>query len=328
LILRFVPYVGTMLAAVFPILIAAAVGDGWTLALLTLGLMVVTETLVGQVLEPLFFGKTTGLSPVAVVVAAAFWTALWGPVGLVLSTPMTIVLLVVGRNIEALQFLEVLLGSKPVLTPDHAFYQRMLANDPAEAADNAASYVKENTLDKYLAEVAVPGLLLAQNDKIRRVLTEDREVTVVSAYSELLEEIWPEADPAHDAASPIVVIAAHGALNFAAALSFSALLRLKGVPHRLLPPDAVQPGRFPDDLAGGAAFACLCYLTAPSEARYAYTEKRIVARLAKARILGVAWRDVDGAHSMLAPEHALALLPAPEASSTATESPELAVATR
>jgi len=329
LILRFVPYVGTMLAAVFPILIAAAVGDGWTLALMTLGVMVVTETLVGQVLEPLFFGKTTGLSPVAVVVAAAFWTALWGPVGLVLSTPMTIVLLVVGRHIEALQFLEVLLGSKPVLTPDHAFYQRMLANDPLEAAENAASYVAEDALDRYLDEVAVPGLLLAQNDKNRQVLTEEREVTVVSAYSQLLEELWPEGDAEAEAASPVIVIAAHGALNFAAALSMSAFLHAKKVPHRLMPPDAVQPGKFPDELAKGATVACLCYLTAPSEARYAYIEKRVAARLPGARILGIAWRGIDGGRSMLSPEHALALLPAArEAVKAPPAKPELTVATR
>lgn len=334
MILRFVPYVGTLLAAVFPIIIAAAVGDGWTLALLTLGVVVVTETLAGQVLEPLFFGKSTGLSPVAIVVAAAFWTALWGPVGLVLSTPMTIVLLVVGRHIEALQFLEVLLGSKPVLTPDHAFYQRMLANDPVEAAENAQSYVAEGALDTYLDEVAVPGLLLAQNDRNRHVLSEEREVTVVNAYSELLEELWPEGDAEADAAATVIVIAAHGALNFAAALSVSAYLRTRNVAHRLLPPDAVQPGKFPDALAAKAEFACLCYLTAPSEARYAYVEKRIAARLPEVRILGIAWRDVEGARSMLAPEHALAMLPAhaphvPHAATGAPQSgPELSVATR
>jgi predicted PurR-regulated permease PerM len=331
MVLRFVPYVGTLLAAIFPIIIAAAVGDGWTLALITLSVMVVTETLVGQVLEPLFFGKSTGLSPVAVVVAAAFWTALWGPLGLVLSTPMTIVLLVVGRHIDALQFLEVLLGSKPVLTPDHAFYQRMLANDPVEAAENAETYVEEESLDKYLEEVAVPGLLLAQNDKNRQVLTEEREVTVVTAYSELLEELWPQGDAAADAASTVIVIAAHGALNFAAALSMSAFLRAKNVPHRLLPPDAVQPGKFPDELAGEAAVACLCYLTAPSEARYAYIEKRIAARLPKTRILGVAWRDVDGARTMLTPVHALALLPTKAENAepeSLTAAPELSVATR
>lgn len=314
MILRFVPYVGTLLAAVFPIIIAAAVGDGWTLALTTLGLMVVTETLVGQVLEPLFFGKSTGLSPVAVVVAAAFWTALWGPIGLVLSTPMTIVLLVVGRHIEVLQFLEVLLGSRPVLTPDHAFYQRMLANDPVEAAENAAIYVEEESLDKYLDEVAVPGLMLAQNDRTRGVLTEEREVTVVTAYSELLEELWPQGDAAADASSSVIVIAAQGALNFAAALSMSAFLRAKNVPHRLMPSDAVQPGKFPEELVGKADFVCLCWLSAPSEARYAYVEKRIAARVPAARILGIAWREAEGARRMQAPEHALSLLPshAPE----------------
>jgi hypothetical protein len=278
-VLRFVPYVGTLLASVFPIIIAAAVGDGWTLALLTLGIILVTETLVGHVLEPLFFGKSTGLSPVAVVAAAAFWTAIWGPVGLVLSTPITMMLLVIGRNIEALQFLEVLLGSKPVLTPDHAFYQRMLANDPLEAAEHAQSFEERGELDKYLVEVVIPGLLLAQIDKDRKVLNQEREVSVVNAYAELLEEVWPESPLAADAPPPVLLVSAHGALNFAGALSVSALLRLKKVPHRLLPPDAVQPGHFPEELAAGAGIVCLCYLKAPSAEKYAYLERRIAVRL-------------------------------------------------
>lgn len=330
-VLRFVPYVGTLLASVFPIIIAAAVGDGWTLALITLGMVVLTETMVGHVLEPLFFGKSTGLSPVAVVAAAAFWTALWGPIGLVLSTPITIMLLVVGRNIEALDFLEVLLGSTPVLTPDHAFYQRMLAGDPLEAAEQAGDYEARGALDVYLAEVAIPGLLLAQADKDRKVLTPEREVEVVTTYSELLDELWPEADAAADAASPVIVVSAHGALNFAAALSVSALLRLKNVPHRLLPEDAVQPGKFPEELAAGAQIACLCYLTAPSKAKYAYLERRIAARLPGARILGLAWKDSESARSMIRPEHAVALLPAPAAASQTVQkdtqtAPELSVA--
>lgn len=327
-VLRFVPYVGTLLASVFPIIIAAAVGDGWTLALLTLGVVVVTEALVGHVLEPLFFGKSTGLSPVAVVAAAAFWTAIWGPIGLVLSTPITIVLLVVGRNIEALQFLEVLLGSEPVLTPDHAFYQRMLANDPVEAAEHAESYQEEGTLDKYLTEVVIPGLLLAQNDRDRKVLSPEREVAVVNTYAELLEEVWPEALPAADAT--VLVVSGHGALNFAAALSMSALLRLRNMPHRLLPPDAVQPGRFPEEIAEGARFVCLCYLTAPSAAKFAYLEKRLAARLPQAKIMGIAWKDMAGASPVLKPEHALALLPAAASAKSiegAQPAPELSIAT-
>jgi predicted PurR-regulated permease PerM len=308
-VLRFVPYVGTLLASVFPIIIAAAVGDGWTLALLTLAIVLVTEGLVGHVLEPLFFGKSTGLSPVAVVASAAFWTALWGPVGLVLSTPITIVLLVVGRNIEALQFLEVLLGAKPVLTPDHAFYQRMLANDPLEAAEHAETYAERGELDKYLAEVAIPGLLLAQNDRDRHVLDQDREVAVVTTYAELLDDVWPPSEPEADAASPVLVVSAHGALNFAAALSVSALLRLKHVPHRLLPEDAVQPGKFPEEAAEGARFACLCFLKGPSPAKFAYLERRIAGRLPGARIIGIAWKDSEGTAALLRPEHALSLLP-------------------
>lgn len=329
MILRFVPYVGTLLSAVFPIIIAAAVGSGWSLAILTLAVMVVTETIVGQVLEPLFFGKSTGLSPVAVVAAAAFWTAIWGPVGLVLSTPITIVLLVVGRHIEALHFLEVLLGSKPVLTPDHAFYQRMLAGDPIEAAEQAEAYEENGELDKYLETVVIPGLLLAQADKDRNILRPDREVALVNAYAELLEELWPERDEKQDAASTVLLVSAHGALNFAAALSVSALLRLKHVPHRLLPHDAILPGKFPELTAEDTSIACLCYLIAPSEAKYAYLERRIAHRLPEAKVLGLAWTDKEGARPMMSPEHALALLPAsaaPQPTATAEKAPELPVA--
>jgi hypothetical protein len=247
----------------------------------------------------------------------------------VLSTPVTIVLLVVGRNIEALQFLEVLLGSAPVLTPDHAFYQRMLAHDPVEAAEHAESYQEEGALDRYLTEVAIPGLLLAQNDKDRKVLTPEREVGIVESYSELLEELWPEAPEGADAASPVLVVSAHGALNFAAALSVSALLRFKNMPHRLLPPDAVQPGHFPEEQAEGARFVCLCYLTAPSAAKFAYLEKRLAARLPEAKIIGLAWRDSETASALINPEHALALLPAPasDKAEAAQNAPELSVAT-
>jgi hypothetical protein len=186
----------------------------------------------------------------------------------------------------------------------------MLANDPLEAAENAQSFEERGELDKYLVEVVIPGLLLAQIDKDRKVLSQEREVSVVNAYAELLEEVWPESPTAGDAAAPpVLLVSAHGALNFAGALSVSALLRLKNVPHRLLPPDAVQPGRFPDDLAAGAAIVCVCYLKAPSAAKYAYLERRIVSRLPEAKLIGLAWKDSEGARTMINPLHALALLP-------------------
>jgi predicted PurR-regulated permease PerM len=325
-ILRFVPYVGTLMASIFPIIIALAVSDGWTLALMTAGIVLVTEAVIGQIIEPLFFGKSTGVSPVAVVVAAAFWTALWGPIGLVLSTPITIMLLVVGRNIEALQFLEVMLGSSPVLTADHAFYQRMLASDPIEAAETAETYESDNKLDVYLTEVAVPGLLLAQHDKDRRVLTPEREVSVATTFSQLLEDLWPAADSKIDSTAPVALVSAHGALNFAATLAVSALLRLKKIPHRLFPPDSIAPGKFPKDAASGVETICLCYLTAPSAAKYSYLAKRVSAQLPDAKIIGVAWQSMDNGHSMISPEHVAAMLPNANRSQTEqSEAPSAAL---
>lgn len=309
MVLRFIPYVGTLLTSVLPVIIAVAVGKDWTLALLTLGILVGVEAVVGQVLEPLFFGKSTGVSPIAVVAAAAFWTAIWGPIGLILATPITIVLLVVGRHIESLQFLDVMFGAEPVLTPEDTFYQRMLANDPVEAAEHAAPFEEEGRLADYLTEVAVPGLLLAQRDRDRKVLAPEREVNVVTAYAELLEDLWPVADPKADAASKVILVSAHGALNFAAALSVSALLRLKGVPHRLLPDDAILPGKFPDAAAEGAETVCLCYLVAPSPAKYAYLERRLKSRVPDAKIIGLAWSESEGGQTMITPEHAVTMLP-------------------
>ena len=136
-ILRFVPYIGAMLAAALPIALAAAVGDGWTMTLWTIALFAVVEPLTGQVVEPLVCGKSAGLSPVAVVVAASFWTWLWGPLGLLLSTPLTLCLVVLARHVERLQFIDVMLGDQPALTPQQAAYQRMLTGDPMEAIEQA-----------------------------------------------------------------------------------------------------------------------------------------------------------------------------------------------
>ncbi len=126
-ILRFVPYIGPMIAAVLPAALAAAVSPHWSMVVWTLGLFTVTESITGQVIEPMVYGHSTGLSPVAVVIAAIFWSWLWGPIGLIISTPLTLCLVVLGRHVDRLGFLEVLLGDRPALTPIENFYQRLLA---------------------------------------------------------------------------------------------------------------------------------------------------------------------------------------------------------
>ena len=154
-VLRFVPYIGAAIAAAFPLALAVAVDPTWSMLLWTLALFLIVEPIVGHVIEPMVYGHSTGLSPVAVVASATFWTALWGPIGLVLATPLTVCLVVLGRHVERLEFLDVMFGDRPALSPPEIFYQRMLAGDPTEASDKAEEFLKERSLAPYYDEVAL-----------------------------------------------------------------------------------------------------------------------------------------------------------------------------
>jgi len=136
-LLRFVPYIGSFISAALPIALAAAVDPGWMMTIWTAALYVVVEVLVSQAVEPVLYGHSTGLSPFAVVVSAIFWSWLWGPIGLILSMPLTLCLVVLGRHVERLAFLDVMLGDRPALTPIEMFYQRILSGDADEAEDHA-----------------------------------------------------------------------------------------------------------------------------------------------------------------------------------------------
>jgi predicted PurR-regulated permease PerM len=323
-VMRFVPYVGVFMSAVFPIIIAAAIGDGWTLALMTAGIILVVEIVVGQVLEPLFFGKMTGLSTFAIVASAAFWATLWGPIGLILATPLTVGLLVIGRNIESLKFFDVLLGSEAVLTPDNVFYQRLLAADPIEAAEQADVFLKEDRLGDFLDDVAVPGLMLANYDHMRGVLSNERLSVIANSFSETLDEIWVDGDSAVQKDVPVLLISAHGPLNFAATLAFSALLKTRGVSHQMLPEEVITPGKFPEIDMTNVGFVCLCYLTAPSEAKHSYVLRRISPLVKEARVISVAWSGSADRVQVQSPANAVSLLPLtdtkPEENKVATES--------
>ena len=187
-ILRFVPYVGVWIAALFPSALALAVVPGWSLAFSTLGLFVLVEVIAGQVVEPQLYGHTTGLSPLSVVVAAIFWSSLWGPIGLILSTPLTLCILVGGRHIKALRFLDLLLGDTQALTLPQKFYQRALSGDSNEVIAVARAFLKRSTLADYCDLVLLPALHLALLDLELGVTTQDQQlkirnviVTVVSA---------------------------------------------------------------------------------------------------------------------------------------------------
>jgi predicted PurR-regulated permease PerM len=204
--LRFVPYIGPIVAAGFPLALAAAIDPGWGIALETLALFLIVEPIIGQGVEPWLYGHNTGISPIAVVISATFWWWLWGTVGLVLSTPLTVGLVVLGRHVERLAFLDVIFGDAPPLTPVENFYQRMLAGDESEVVDQAEQFLKTNSLVNYYDEVALQALLMAQVDLRRGVLDERRQRRIKETIEEVIEDLSDHVDqPPASAPAPEVV---------------------------------------------------------------------------------------------------------------------------
>ncbi|SDG20695.1 AI-2E family transporter [Paraburkholderia phenazinium] len=197
-LLRLVPYVGIWISALLATALAAAVSPGWSMAIWSLALFLTVELLVGQVVEPLLYGHSTGLSPFSVVVAAIFWSWIWGPVGLILSTPLTLCVLVLGRHVARLEFLDVLLGDQPALTPIENFYQRALAGDPDEALEQAEVLLRDRSLSAYYDEVAVKGLQLAANDVMRGGVTAAQLMRIQTTVNDLIEGLdgFADIDPA------------------------------------------------------------------------------------------------------------------------------------
>ncbi|MEO7127471.1 MAG: AI-2E family transporter, partial [Rhodoferax sp.] len=196
-VLRFVPYVGVVAAALAAMLVAAAVAPGWTLVLLTLGLFAVLELVVTQLVEPQLYGHTTGLSPLSIVVAAIFWSWLWGPIGLIVSTPLTLCLVVAGRHVEALRFLDVLLGDSQALTLPQRFYQRALSGDASEIIATARAFLKRRSFAAYCDMVLMRALRLTQLDLAAGTITTDQQHKVRRAIVQVIEALGNETRKRH-----------------------------------------------------------------------------------------------------------------------------------
>jgi predicted PurR-regulated permease PerM len=303
MLLRFVPYLGAPIAAIFPVALALAVDPGWSMLFWTAALFLTVEPIIGQVVEPLVYGHSTGLSAVAIVVAAAFWTWLWGPVGLLLSTPLTLCLVVLGRHVAHLEFLDIVLGDQPALTLEENFYQRMLAGDPDEAAYQAEVYLKEKSLADYYDEVAIWGLELAQLDSERGELDQKRRVRIKEAVEGLLDNladhaIGPKATaetgggaPAYTPTSeaPVLCIAGRGPLDEAAAAMLAQLLDKQGIGGRVVPSDEVCAAHLFRLDVKGVKIVCLSYLDANDFANARYLVRRLRRRLPQARIVVGFW---------------------------------------
>jgi predicted PurR-regulated permease PerM len=304
LLLRFVPYIGAVIAVLFPAALAVAVDPGWTMLFWTIALFAVVEPVTSQIVEPILFGRSAGLSPVAVVLAAAFWTWLWGPVGLLLSTPLTLCLVVLGRHVEHLKFLEVAFGNRPALTPEEGFYQRILAGDPDEAAYQAEEFLKDKTLAAYYDEVAIKGLALAQLDVNRGLLDHPRRVQVKSAIDDVIDDLSDHDDPAaaeegkiasSDAMPPgwgdnaILCVAGRGSLDEAAAAMLAQLLTRQGLGAQVVSSPAVAAGAIFHLDVSGVQIVCLSYLEPGGFTNARYLVRRLRRRLPRVQILVGFW---------------------------------------
>jgi predicted PurR-regulated permease PerM len=306
-LLRFVPYVGAVIAAFFPLTLAAAIDPGWSMMIWTGGLYLVVESIAGQLIEPLLYGRSTGLSPVSVVVAAIFWSWLWGPIGLILSTPLTLCLVVLGRHVEHLEFLDIMLGDRPVLTPVEGFYQRMLAADQDEARDHAEALLRDRSLTAYYDDVALPGLQLAAIDAQRGTLSIEQLDRIKETTRELVEDLSDQRDmpasngvepsapssaPSWQAAAPVLCVAGRGPLDEAASSMLCQLLQKHGIGARIAPYEAATRGNINLLDVDGIAMVCVSYLDITGkQAHLRYLLQRLRQRLPTTPILVGLWPD-------------------------------------
>jgi predicted PurR-regulated permease PerM len=325
MILRFVPYIGAVISAIFPLILAAAVGPDWGMVLWTGLLFLILEPVVGQIIEPVLFSHSTGLSPVAVIASATFWTWLWGPVGLILATPLTICLVVLGRHVERLSFLDVMFGDQPALSPAELVYQRMLARDAVEAAEQAQTFLKDKPLIAYYDEVLVEGLRLAQADAERGLLNSERMLRIRDAVAEIVDdlgvhedtvepptEVSSDANNSADADTPlaqinkaeeqpssstrqlpeqwrtqkpVLCIPGLGLLDEAVALMVAQLVERQGIGARAEQADALSIARIFSLDTKDVALVCLCYVENATSAQIRYAIRRLRRKAPNAFIL-------------------------------------------
>ena len=307
-LMRFVPFIGTFIALGPPLLLAAAVAPDWSMALSVMALFVVGEFFMAQVAEPLAYGHSTGLSPIAIILAAAFWAFLWGPVGLLLATPLTVCLVVIGRHVPALAFLEVMLGDQKPLTPAETFYQRALEGNARELAAQARAAVAASSLADYYDRVAMEGLALAQSDLARDALAFERLEAIHQQLDRLVATLAGGA-PASPAAAPpegwrtegaVVCIPGRGQLDDLAATMAMQVLRGAGFGAVCEANTVLGSTDAGLERLAAARLCCLSVLeegSSPSAVRYLL--RRMNRRMPQAAIVVCLWH-ADGDSEMLA----------------------------
>ncbi|MGI8741882.1 MAG: AI-2E family transporter [Bryobacteraceae bacterium] len=296
-LLRFIPYVGTLGAIILPLAVALAVFNSWTPLLLTLGLFLVLELTLANVVEPWLYGAHTGISSLAILVAAVFWAALWGPVGLILSTPLTVCLVVIGRHVPHLQFLDILLGDEPVLLPAERFYQRLLALDMDEARTVVQAALKTMPLADVYEDVIVTALSMAEQDRYRSELRDATMEFICESTSEIVEELaatHEEPVPAAPEGARILCFGASDAADEVTAAMLSQLLARAGyvaMSFPLNPPPLSVIEQFSSDDA--TDIICVCALPPLAVMHARSITKDLRDRFPELTVLVCLWEITD-----------------------------------
>jgi len=290
-VLRYVPYVGPWVAALLPISVSLITAPGWEQVVIVIGLFIVLELLSNNVMEPLLYGQSVGLSAIAVIVSAIFWTWIWGPVGLVLATPMTACVVVLSRYIPELAFIDRLLSEGPALKPHLSLYQRLLARDEDEAEDIVDAYRAEHTLAETCDDLLLGALLALKRDlAANRIMQNDGDF-VASALEEIVDSLSPDADEdeQEEAAEapprrPLVIgLPVRDKLDEIALALLAALLREQPCDYEILPAEAFIGEKIAEIDARRPAAVCVLSLP-PGD----LTATRHAAKRLRARVPGVA----------------------------------------
>lgn len=281
IVFRYIPFIGTFAAVTFPAALAFAVDPGWTMLIGVLGIYLVLELVTTNAIEPNLYGTSTGLSAMAVLIAAIFWATLWGLVGLVLATPLTVCLVVLGRYVPQLRFLDILLGSEPVLLPEERFYQRLLAGNVAEAVELSESELKDGNATEFFDRVALPALRLAAADLERDSSDLGRRRNVVEALNGVVEEF--ETSPSSDAATlrgPVTIIGGRTELDGAAANMLAYSLSASGIETHQAPPMSLNKDGIAQLDLSASRSVVLCYLDPHPQPYVRYAAARLHRRRA------------------------------------------------
>ena len=290
MVLRFLPYIGAWLAATLPLALSVAIFQSWTQPVLTIGLFVVVELVVSNVVEPWLYGASTEISPLAVVVSALFWTWLWGGVGLVLATPLTVCLAVAGKYLPDLAFLDLLMGDKPSIAPGDRLYQRLLALNEEEVSDIIERHAHEQTALAAFDDAVLPALRSIEADFRAGVLTDDARTDACQILRQIIADLAAPVAASEAPTAPILCIPASHEGDELAALMLAQVLAESGVAATVFSSKLLAAESVEQAAALAPSIVCISSLPPVSTIAARALCKRLRARLPSAKIIVGLWQ--------------------------------------